>query len=56
MHEMLTVVTDVSVCLSRMHRITLRSEAGLRLAFAVRGHSMQPLRNHFGHLLAFLLM
>jgi len=55
MHEMQTIVTDVhgvcpSVCLSRMHRMTPHSDADLRLGFAVWGHSVQTLWNHFGHL------
>jgi len=54
-HEMQTIVTDVcgvcpSVCLSQIHRMTPYSEADLKLGFTVRGHSVQPLPNHFGHL------
>jgi len=54
MHE--TIVTNVhgvcpSACLSRMHRMTLHSEADLRLGLTVRGQSVQPLSNHFDYLL-----
>jgi len=56
MHEMQTVVTDVrpSVCLSRMHQMTPHGEANSRLGFTMRGHLVQPLPNHCGHLFYFL--
>jgi len=49
MHEMQTIFTDVlGVCLSRMHRMTPHGEAE---RLTVRGHSVQPLPNHFCFLL-----
>jgi len=61
MHEMQPIVSDVrgvcrsvhqSVCLSvrlsQVHQMTPHSEADLRLGFTVRGHSVQPVPNHFG--------
>jgi len=46
--RLLLLMFAVSVCQSRMHRMTTHSEANLRLGFTVRGHSVQPLPNQFG--------
>jgi len=49
MHEMQTIVTDeCGVCPSVCHVA--------QLVFTVRGHSVQPLPNHFGLVMCFSLL